>query len=235
MVLGVAAQVSVAGALTDPRDVLALRTIRAEVEGRDIYWAGAVAEWEGDDPCGDSWEGEWEGISCRGQPTGPGVVRRVTNFHLPDRGLTGPVPRSLALLTALTEIDLDSNALSGPLPPELGCLTALREMDLANNPGITGRIPPEWGRLQALEELEFELNSGMSGCLPRGVPAPARFCGVGCVDFSLDPVVGTSTRGSGIRPWPCRSRADPFMLPLRCPAPPEAPPPVEAMDGAMLG
>ena len=60
------------------------------------------------------WRGNWEGVQCRGQSSLPDHVPRVvTNFHLPDRGLPGPLPPTLILLRNLTEIDQDNNQHTG--------------------------------------------------------------------------------------------------------------------------
>jgi len=193
--------------------VFALYAVKAEVRGRSPQWDGVVSTWTGDDPCGDTSRGPgayastWTGVECRGQSDLPSdAVRVVTNVHLPDYELSGPLPRSLGLLRHLRELDLDSNAFSGPLPPEWACLAQLEELDLAVNVGLTGGVPPEWGHLGRLVELELELNAGLVGCVPDGLPPPARQCGVPggppCPAFTLDPVVGTSTRGTGLS-GPC--------------------------------
>jgi len=198
-------------------DCLALAALAAEIESeqpeRGPEWGGVLATWYEagfDDPCGPE-VSEWQspthaGVECRGAPDRDGA-RRITNLHLPDRGLRGSVPRSLGAFRALREIDLDSNSLTGTLPAELACVTSLIELDLANNGGIVGGIPREWGALTLLQELEFELNSGMRGCVPDGLPPPAVTCAYGagapagappCAPGTRDPIVGTSIRGSGL-------------------------------------
>ena len=59
----------------------------------------------GDDPCGDTsasltaYHSSWVGLECRYQSDLPAsAIRVVTNVHLPDRGLTGPLPASFGLL-----------------------------------------------------------------------------------------------------------------------------------------
>lgn len=93
---------------------------------------------------GDDWEGNWEGVECRFQgDLDSDVPRKVTNIHLPDRKLGGPIPMAIALLREIIELDLDGNNLSGPMNPYLGCLSNMREFDLANNT-LTGNVPTEW-------------------------------------------------------------------------------------------
>lgn len=93
---------------------------------------------------GDSWEGNWQGVECRFQGDEPkSKPRVVTNIHIPDRKLGGPVPMSISLLKDLIELDMDGNNLSGPMNPYIGCLSNMRELDIANN-SLSGNIPTEW-------------------------------------------------------------------------------------------
>ncbi|KAG2492275.1 hypothetical protein HYH03_009515 [Edaphochlamys debaryana] len=223
-----------AAAKTLERDVFALLALYAEVNGRDPEWTKAMAKWPvatcdvtgacGTDPCGFEWQGDgWEGVSCRYQENwDKSIPRVVTNFHLPKRGLTGPLPKALALLANVTELDFDTNKLSGPLPPEWGCLRNLVEIDLTKNQ-LTGAIPQQWGLLHGLIEMELDGNAGLSGCVPEGTPPFERWCGtfssVPCVAFTTDRLLGTSTTGSAIRgrcaPHPGGDAA--LASGLRCP------------------
>lgn len=93
---------------------------------------------------GDSWEGNWKGVECRFQGDEPkSKPRVVTNLHLPDFQLGGPVPMGITLLKDLIELDLDGNRLTGPMNPYIGCLSNMRELDIANN-SLSGNIPTEW-------------------------------------------------------------------------------------------
>ncbi|KXZ47829.1 hypothetical protein GPECTOR_32g441 [Gonium pectorale] len=152
------------------------------------------------------------------------IPRVVTNIHLPKRGLTGPLPRSLGLFANITEIDMDSNKLTGTLPPEWGCLRNLIEIDISNN-RLVGSIPPEWGLLKSLVELELDGNGGLSGCVPEGAPPFNRWCGglfgPPCPGFTRDPLIGTDVSGTRVRTG---SRCPPFpggdaalAARLRCP------------------
>ncbi|PNH09019.1 Receptor-like protein kinase 2 [Tetrabaena socialis] len=197
-----------ASARTLERDVYALIAIHQEVHARDPQWAGAMDKWPVHtcapngtctvDPCGLEWEGDgWEGVSCRYQwDWDKSIPRVVTNFHLPKRGLTGTLPKGLALLANITELDMDTNELAGPLPAEWGCLSNLIEIDFSNN-RLTGTIPPE------LVELEVDGNVGLSGCVPDGCPPFQRLCGrfrgPPCPTFTTDTMIGTDVTGTRIR------------------------------------
>lgn len=69
----------------------------------------------------------WDGVTVAGAPS------RVTKLQLPTGGLTGKVPPSLGLLSALTHLTLNGNSLSGMLPQELGNLRNLTFLRLAGN------------------------------------------------------------------------------------------------------
>lgn len=180
MVLGVI--LGCVHAKTREQDIIALKMIREEVRGRDVFWDGVIESWTGggpngeDDPCGDSWEGNWLGVECRFQgDLPPDEPRSVTNIHIPDRKLGGPVPLGIALLRDIIELDLDGNNLSGPMNPYLGCLKHIREFDLANN-SLSGTVPTEWRFMTKLEEAELENNPGLYGCLPQGMPPTKTEC-----------------------------------------------------------
>ncbi|PNH09030.1 putative LRR receptor-like serine/threonine-protein kinase [Tetrabaena socialis] len=228
-------------ARTLERDVYALIALHEEVRARDPQWAGVMDKWPvqtcapdgtcGVDPCGLEWEGDgWEGISCRYQwDWDKSIPRVVTNFHLPKYGLTGTLPRSLALLANLTELDMDANQLIGPLPAEWGCLGNLIEIDFSNN-RLTGTIPPEWGLLRGLVELtgwlvelEVDGNPGLSGCVPDGCPPFDRLCGrypgPPCPSFTNDAFIGTAVGGTriGTRCAPPEGGDQTLQAWLRCP------------------
>ena len=82
----------------------------------------------------NGWKSDWEGVECRFQGAlDEDVPRVVTNIHVPDRNVSGPIPMAIALLEDLVEIDLDGNRITGPLNPFIGCLSNLEELDFANN------------------------------------------------------------------------------------------------------
>lgn len=58
----------------------------------------------------------------------------VTNIHVSDMRVDGPIPRELCLFEHLRELDIDGGRLSGPLPEFLStCFPDLAEMDLSYN------------------------------------------------------------------------------------------------------
>ena len=67
----------------------------------------------------------WTGVTCRGGT--------VVGLSLAQLGVTGTLPTSLGLLTALTYLDLSQNKLQGTLPSALGLMTSLLYLDLSGN------------------------------------------------------------------------------------------------------
>ena len=58
----------------------------------------------------------------------------VTNIHITDLRLTGPVPQQACLFKNLKELDLDGGNLIGTIPEFLStCLPDLNELDLSYN------------------------------------------------------------------------------------------------------
>jgi len=206
---------------TCEEDIRAAILFREKNANKSARWQSALKSWYGagescltcaDDPCGShGYHGNWEGLECRGdwicddewchwsgQNAAKGNCKKITNFHLPDRGLEGPIPEELKYFANLAEIDLDSNNLIGELPVWMACMPNLIEIDIEENQ-FTGSIPREWGNLKKLEEVEIDDNPQLSGCVPQGLPHDERG---GKVSFSTDPKIGTSwggTRINGVR------------------------------------
>lgn len=63
------------------------------------------------DPCGPDWRGNWDHMYCRGPAISSinnGIYDGyVTNIHLCDLHLTGPVPQPLCVFSHLREFDMD--------------------------------------------------------------------------------------------------------------------------------
>ncbi|GLC35070.1 hypothetical protein PLESTM_000276200 [Pleodorina starrii] len=227
-------------ARTLERDVFGLIAFYMEVRDRDPEWRGAMDKWPVHtcnisgvceiDPCGfefDPDRHDWEGVSCRYQyGWDRSIPRMVTNVHLPKRGLTGELPRSLLMFENITEIDFDSNQLVGTLPREFGCLRNLIEIDLSDNQ-LSGTIPQEWNLLNGLVEMELDGNRGLTGCVPNECPPNNRLCGrffgTPCPSFTTDPLIGTDVRGTRVggrcAPYPGGDAA--LVAGLRCPVPGE--------------
>ena len=207
---------------TCEEDIRAAILFREENMNKSARWESALKSWFGageeclhcaDDPCGNhGYHGNWEGLECRGdwitddgwsrwsgQKSAKGNCKKITNFHLPDRGLEGPFPEALKYFPNLAEIDMDSNNLIGELPEYFACMPNLIEIDLEENQ-FTGTIPPAWGNLQKLEEVEVDDNPQLHGCIPHGLPADEHG---GKVSFSTDPKIGTSWGGTRINGRRC--------------------------------
>lgn len=58
----------------------------------------------------------------------------VTNLHVTDEHITGPVPQQACLFKNLKELDLDGGNLTGTIPEFLTtCFPDLNELDLSYN------------------------------------------------------------------------------------------------------
>lgn len=99
----------------------------------------------------------WYGVTCH--------AGHVTELKLAANRLTGPLPRKLAALTALTTLHLDNNSLSGAIPAEFCDLTAhLNTLTLAYNlltaPGApvaacVDAAAPGWQQTQTIAPLDL--------------------------------------------------------------------------------
>ena len=94
-----------------------------------LYWATGGASWT------NAWANpyafydplsNWSGVTT-------GTSGRVTHVRLGNRGLIGPVPAALEVLTDLEELSLNDNAsLYGTLPVRLQELASLANLDVRN-------------------------------------------------------------------------------------------------------
>lgn len=129
----------------------------------------------------------WEGVTC----VSPEAEFGVLSLALPDNGLSGVLPQTLARLHRLRHLDLSgnrlrgtvsgafgsmsrlrvlilrSNALYGKIPGELGAASSLEQLDLSEN-HFAGRLPSDLSRLRELRMLNVSSN-GLTGELPTGV------------------------------------------------------------------
>ena len=104
---------------------------------------------------------EWPGVTVYGHPS------RVRNLVLENRGLTGPIPADIVMLTELEVLDLSGNDLSDRIPQELSKLAMLRKLNLSHN-RLIGRIPQNLGTLTMLNELDLA-NNRLNGPIPVGL------------------------------------------------------------------
>lgn len=209
-----------AEARTAEKDLIALAIVKKEVYNRDEHWRAVVDGWTGggpngeDDPCGFDWRGNWEGVECRFQSGKPKDVDRVvTNIHITDSQVGGPIPLGFSLLHDLVEFDMDGNHLTGPLIPQIACMPNINELDLANN-SLTGSIPTAWRALSKLEEAELETNPQLTGCIPNGMPTVTTICDP---DLPYCELIGTLTDKTDVWGF-CEDYPD---VNLWCPTPEE--------------
>ena len=90
---------------------------------RDTLAGTATLNWSASTPID-----LWEGITVAGSPP------RVTELKLPEKGLTGEIPKELGSLANLLDLDLGGNQLTGEIPKELGSLANLEWLSLWREP-----------------------------------------------------------------------------------------------------
>ncbi len=125
----------------------------ALLAAKDTLRGTAVLNWSGDTAITS-----WDGVTVDGTPS------RVTEIRLPEKGLTGAIPKELANLTALKVLRLGDNQLTGSIPSELASLTNLADLRLYSN-RLSGGIPTELGSLSNLVALHLDDNQ-LTGSIP---------------------------------------------------------------------
>ncbi|BAS74358.1 Os01g0750400 [Oryza sativa Japonica Group] len=89
----------------------------------------------------------------------------LTHLDLSGNRITGAIPDTLTLLSAITHLNLSSNDLNGNIPTSIGDLISLTTIDLSNN-SISGRIPDTVSTLPELEVLNLGSNR-LNGSIPQ--------------------------------------------------------------------
>nr|POF10345.1 putative leucine-rich repeat receptor-like protein kinase [Quercus suber] len=159
--------------------------IAAETESQDYVallslkniWQNTPPSWVGPDPCGKG----WEGIGCTNSRvtsimlstiglTGPlsGDFELLSELQTLDlsynKGLTGPIPRSIGNLKKLLNLILVGCSFSGPILDTIGSLQQLLYLSLNSN-NFSGQIPPSIGNLSSLLWLDLTENQ-LDGPIP---------------------------------------------------------------------
>ncbi|PON78715.1 Mitogen-activated protein kinase kinase kinase [Trema orientale] len=134
---------------TDSQDYNALMSLMRR-------WDKLSFDWEGQDPCGENWEGIW----CSGS--------RVTEIILPSMNLAGSISDNIQQLSELRTLDLSYNKdLGGMLPSSIGNLKKLENLALIGC-SFYGPIPDSIGNLQQLTFLSLNSNN-FSGRIPNSI------------------------------------------------------------------
>ncbi|KAJ0977192.1 hypothetical protein J5N97_012666 [Dioscorea zingiberensis] len=125
----------------------------ASLYGLGSQWQNTPLNWNGVDPCGDS----WVGISCNNS--------RIVSITLPSLGLKGTLSGDIQSMTELKTLDLSYNkGLTGQLPSSIGSLSKLENLILIGC-SFSGEIPQEIGSLKKLVLL-FLTSNKFSGRIP---------------------------------------------------------------------
>ncbi|KAJ0977199.1 hypothetical protein J5N97_012673 [Dioscorea zingiberensis] len=133
--------------------------------GLGSQWENKPPNWNGVDPCSDS----WVGISCNnsrivsmdlsynkeltGQiPSSIGSLSKLENLILVGCSFSGEIPQEIGSLKQLVFLSLNSNKFTGRIPQTIGNLAKLYWLDLADNM-LTGEIPMSDGKNSGLDTL----------------------------------------------------------------------------------
>ncbi|KAL0375893.1 UNVERIFIED_CONTAM: putative leucine-rich repeat receptor-like protein kinase [Sesamum calycinum] len=139
-------QVFGTAARTNTDDSVALEALK------DV-WKNLPPSWDGDDPCGN----DWDGISCSDD--------RVTSISLGSMNLNGQLSSDIQKLSALETLDLSYNNLTGALPTSIGNLKNLTTLILVGC-GFSGPIPDTIGSLTKLQILSLKSNNFVGSIPP---------------------------------------------------------------------
>ncbi|CAM6049800.1 unnamed protein product [Sphagnum compactum] len=166
-------------AISDSADTSALIAFKNGIIDR----SNKLSNWQGNDPCGD----KWNGVICGSTNSSTNVSRvselRLLNFNLggqlaPELGnlsqlsilnvmrnhINGTIPSSIGNLQNLVLLLLNGNYLTGSIPSELGQLTKLIRLQLDQNQ-LSGPLPPSLGNMTQVQHLHMNNNS-FSGSIP---------------------------------------------------------------------
>ena len=102
----------------------------------------------------------WEGVTC----LDPNDAAGVLSVSLPENGLAGTLPQTLARLHRLRHLDLSRNELRGTLSSAFGSLSRLKSLSLRSN-AVRGKIPRDLGAAASLLQLDLSDNN-FAGALP---------------------------------------------------------------------
>ncbi|CAO2842377.1 unnamed protein product [Amaranthus hypochondriacus] len=163
--------------LTDPGDVAAIQSLKAQWENTPPSWS------KSNDPCA----GLWEGVTCNNS--------RITALGLSTMGLKGKLSGDIGGLTELRSLDLSFNrGLTGSLTPKLGDLHKLNILILAGC-GFSGSIPMEVGNLAELSFLALNSNN-FTGEIPHSLGNLSKLYWLDLADNQLSGSIPVSTLNS---------------------------------------
>ncbi|XP_030955584.1 probable leucine-rich repeat receptor-like protein kinase At5g49770 isoform X5 [Quercus lobata] len=161
---------SAIAAETENQDYVALLSLKS-------MWQNTPPNWVGPDPCGKGWEGigctnsrvtsiMLSSIGLTGSLSGDFVMlSELKTLDLSyNKGLTGPIPRSIGNLKKLLNLILVGCSFSGPIPDTIGSLRQLLYLSLNSNQ-FSGQIPPSIGNLSSLLWLDLTDNQ-LNGPIP---------------------------------------------------------------------
>ncbi|KAJ9162731.1 hypothetical protein P3X46_022487 [Hevea brasiliensis] len=166
-------QICSIAARTDIDDVAAVKALKG-------MWENTPPSWEGQDPCGD----QWDGIKC--------INSRVNSIQLSSMGLKGQLSGYISDLQELQTIDLSYNKdLGGPLPTSIGSLKKLENLIMVGC-GFFGPIPDSIGSLQQLVFLSLNSNK-FSGQIPPSIGNLSQLFWLDLTDNKLEGPIPIST------------------------------------------
>ncbi|TKW26279.1 hypothetical protein SEVIR_3G177900v4 [Setaria viridis] len=95
----------------------------------------------------------------------PAKAAKLQKFHASNNLFSGDIPAGFAAgMPLLQELDLSANQLSGAIPESMALLSAVSQMNLSHNQ-LTGEIPAGLGSIPVLNLLDLSSNQ-LSGAIP---------------------------------------------------------------------
>ncbi|XWS36246.1 hypothetical protein CRYUN_Cryun20dG0068900 [Craigia yunnanensis] len=144
-------------AILDPRDFLALQSIRKSLN--DLPGSKFFASWDfTSDPC------NFAGVYCESDKV---IALNLGDPRAGSPGLTGRINPAIGKLSALAELSIIPGRIFGSLPQSISQLKDLRFLAISRN-FISGNIPATLGQLRRLKTLDLSYNQ-LTGEIPRSI------------------------------------------------------------------
>lgn len=148
---------SIAFAILDPVDFLALQSIRKGLE--DLPGSSYFASWDfTSDPC------NFAGVYCDSDKV---IALNLGDPRAGAPGLTGRIDPAIGKLSALAELSIVPGRIFGALPQSISQLKSLRFLAVSRN-FISGQIPASLSQLRNLRTLDLSYNI-FTGAIPASI------------------------------------------------------------------
>ncbi|PRQ26221.1 putative non-specific serine/threonine protein kinase [Rosa chinensis] len=148
---------SIAVAILDPVDFLALQSIRKGLD--DLPGSNYFASWDfTSDPC------NFAGVYCDSDKV---IALNLGDPRAGAPGLTGRLDPSIGKLSALAELSIVPGRIYGALPQSISQIKSLRFLAVSRN-FLSGQIPASLSQLRNLRTLDLSYNI-FTGAIPASI------------------------------------------------------------------